>query len=75
MEIRRVGVEQYHVTSLRGATDVNVVHSGFVKRPEYQPKTKLGKALWDASQAIVASGEPLFDAKVLLAELAASRGY
>ena len=38
------------------------------------PKTKHGKMLWEAVQEIVESGEPLFDARELLSDLAASRG-
>lgn len=41
---------------------------------DYTPKTEFGKLLWEASKEIAASGEPLFDAKELLGELANSRG-
>ena len=35
----------------------------------FVPKTKLGKALWEARKRIVASGEPLLAARELMAAL------
>lgn len=42
--------------------------------PEFQPKTPLGRSLWELRKQIVASGEPLLDREDLEREIAERRG-
>lgn len=42
--------------------------------PEFQPKTPLGRRLWELRQQIVASGELLLDWEDLEREIAERRG-
>jgi len=42
--------------------------------PEFQPKTALGRRLWELRKKIVASGEPLLDWEDLEREIAERRG-
>jgi hypothetical protein len=42
--------------------------------PEFQPKTPLGRRLWELRKQIVASGEPLLDSEDLEREIAERRG-
>jgi hypothetical protein len=42
--------------------------------PKFQPKTPLGRRLWELRQQIVASGEPMLDWKDLEREIAERRG-
>jgi hypothetical protein len=42
--------------------------------PEFQPKTELGRQLWELRKQIVASGEPLLDWEDLEREIAERRG-
>lgn len=42
--------------------------------PEFQPKTPLGRRLWELRKQIVASGEPLLEWEDLEREIAERRG-
>ncbi len=42
--------------------------------PAYQPRTDLGRELWELRQKIVAAGEPLLDADEIDREVARRRG-
>ena len=42
--------------------------------PEFQPKTALGRCLWELRKQIVASGEPLLEWEDLEKEIAERRG-
>jgi hypothetical protein len=41
---------------------------------DFQPKTPLGRRLWELRQEIIRSGEPLLDAEALEREVAERRG-
>lgn len=69
-----VGTKKYTMIRTGAASAAQIlVTSTDGPRVPFAPKTKLGKALWAARQAIIASGEPLVEGRVLMEELAASR--
>jgi hypothetical protein len=48
--------------------------SSEASEPEFQPKTELGRRLWELRKQIVASGEPLLEREDLEREIAERRG-
>ncbi len=49
-------------------------HRSSIKETEYQPRTELGRELWELRQKIVAAGESLLDAEEIEREVARRRG-
>lgn len=56
------------------ATTVPTRKDPAAEQPNYQPRTELGRELWDLRQKIIASGEPLLDAEEIDREVARRRG-
>jgi len=53
---------------------VGIKDHGFPGSTPFQPRTELGKRLWEIRQQIVASGEPLLSLKEIQDEIARHRG-
>ena len=60
-------------TTSNFVVSANKINSKELSPKVFEPKTKLGKKLWELRQQIVASGETLLPAKQLIEELYHSR--